>query len=191
MTTLSGQFFYHLIVNNLAPILASSATSISSSYFSNRAAPPLPTMIRPEHDDERELDLLQMDRMLIWMRLIFEDTFVSVEKDTPGQAEREQAERPQAERPQAEREQAERPQAKREQEQAHELHKGYKKELYSIYMSIRSDYSQYQQWKQYNNSIWMFSSYRNKNTKALAKKILSDVTLFHEGLKMFSMFEKL
>jgi hypothetical protein len=168
MTTLSGQFFYHLIVNNLAPILASSATSISSSYFSNRAAPPLPTMIRPEHDDERELDLLQMDRMLIWMRLIFEDTFVSVEKETPGQAKREQA-----------------------QEQAQELHKGYKKELYSIYMSIRSDYAQYQQWKQYNNSIWMFSSYRNKNTKALAKKILSDVKLFHEGLKMFSMFEKL
>ena len=166
MTSLSGQFFYHLIVNNLAPILASSATSISSSYFSNRAAPPLPTMIRPEHDDERELDLLQMDRMLIWMRLIFEDTFVSVEKDTPGQAQRPQAE-------------------------AQELHKGYKKELYSIYMSIRSDYSQYQQWKQYNNSIWMFSSYRNKDTKALAKKILSDVKLFHEGLKMFSMFEKL
>jgi hypothetical protein len=168
MTSLSGQFFYHLIVNNLAPILASSATSISSSYFSNRAAPPLPTMIRPEHDDERELDLLQMDRMLLWMRLIFEDTFVSVEKETPGQAQ-EQAER----------------------EQAQELHKGYKKELYSIYMSIRSDYSQYQQWKQYNNSIWMFSSYRNKDTKALAKKILSDVKLFHEGLKMFSMFEKL
>ena len=169
MTSLSGQFFYHLIVNNLAPILASSATSISSSYFSNRAAPPLPTMIRPEHDDERELDLLQMDRMLLWMRLIFEDTFVSVEKDTPGQAQRPQAQR----------------------EQAQELHKGYKKELYSIYMSIRSDYSQYQQWKQYNNSIWMFSSYRNKDTKALAKKILSDVKLFHEGLKMFSMFEKL
>jgi hypothetical protein len=91
-----------------------------------------------------------------------------VEKETPGQAKREQA-----------------------QEQAQELHKGYKKELYSIYMSIRSDYAQYQQWKQYNNSIWMFSSYRNKNTKALAKKILSDVKLFHEGLKMFSMFEKL
>ena len=167
MTSLSGQFFYHLIVNNLAPILASSATSISSSYFSNRAAPPLPTLIRPEIDDERELDLLQMDRMLIWMRLIFEDTFVSVEKETPGQ-----------------------PPAQAQADKQ-ELHKGYKKELYSIYMSIRSDYSQYQQWKQYNNNIWMFSSYRNKDTKALAKKILSDVKLFHEGLKMFSMFEKL
>jgi hypothetical protein len=126
-------------------------------------------MIRPEHDDERELDLLQMDRVLTWMQLIFEDTFVSVEKETPGQVQRPQAHR----------------------EQAQELHKGYKKELYSIYMSIRSDYSQYRQWKQYNNSIWMFSSYRNKDTKGLAKKILSDVKLFHEGLKMFSMFEKL
>ena len=162
MTTLSGQFFYHLIVNNLAPILASSATSISSSYFSNRAAPPLPALIRPEIDDERELDLLQMDRMLKWMSLIFEDSFT--QSQTPGSPKITPTD---------------------------DTHKGYKKELYSIYMTICSDFSQYQNWKKYNATIWMFSSYRNKDTKALAKKILGDVKLFHEGLKMFSMFEKL
>ena len=176
MTSLSAQFFYHLIVNNIAPILASSATSITSSYFSNRSSPPIPTMIRSDMDDERELDLLQMDRILTWMRLIFEDSFVSSNKETPIQIDQQQATQQQATQQQA----------------THlELHKGYKKELYNIYMSIRSDYSQYRQWKQYNNSIWMFSSYRNKDTKTLAKKILSDVKLFHEGLKMFSMFEKL
>jgi hypothetical protein len=58
-------------------------------------------------------------------------------------------------------------------------------------MTIGSDYKQYRHWKQYNNGIWLLSSYRNKDTKALAKKILADVKLFHEGLKMFSMFDKL
>jgi len=162
MTSLSGQFFYHLIVNNLAPILASSATSISSSYFSNRAAPPLPALVKSEIDDERELDLLQMDRMLKWMSLIFEDSVAP--NSTPGSPDTIQI---------------------------GDTHKGYKKELYSIYMTICSDFSQYQNWKKYNANIWIFSSYRNKDTKALAKKILGDVKLFHEGLKMFSMFEKL
>jgi hypothetical protein len=100
-----------------------------------------------------------MERMLKWMSLIFEDTFVSVDKDTPGYTE--------------------------------EAYKGYKKELYSIYCTIRSDYIQYQQWKQYNNGIWLLSSYRSKDTKSLAKKILADVKLFQECLKMFSMFDTL
>jgi hypothetical protein len=100
-----------------------------------------------------------MERMLKWMSLIFEDSFVSVDK--PGIVP------------------------------ADDTHKAYKKELYSIYVNICSDFSQYQNWKKYNSTIWMFSSYRNKNTKALARKILGDVKLFHEGLKMFSMFEKL
>jgi hypothetical protein len=159
MSSLSTQFFYHLIVNNVAPIMASSVTGMTSTYFSGRAAPPLPLPTAPEINDERELELLQMERMLKWMSLIFEDTFVSVDKDTPGYTE--------------------------------EAYKGYKKELYSIYCTIRSDYTQYQQWKQYNNGIWLLSSYRNKDTKSLAKKILADVKLFQECLKMFSMFDTL
>jgi hypothetical protein len=31
------------------------------------------------------------------------------------------------------------------------------------------------------------SSYRKKNTKSLAAKILSDIKLFNEGLKMYSI----
>jgi len=159
MSSLTTQFFYHLIVNNVAPIMASSVTGMTSTYFSGRAAPPLPLPVASEINDERELELLQMERMLKWMSLIFEDTFVSVDKDTPGYTE--------------------------------EAYKGYKKELYSIYCTIRSDYTQYQQWKQYNNGIWLLSSYRSKDTKSLAKKILADVKLFQECLKMFSMFDTL
>jgi hypothetical protein len=162
MATVASEFMYHLVVNNIAPIMASSLTGIYTSYFSggNR---PTPTLVRSDTDDERELDQLQMDRMLKWMGLIFEDSFEMIENREPSTP----------------------------QPPMDETHKAYKKELYSIYMTIGSDYKQYQHWKQYNSNIWMFSSYRNKNTKALAKKILADVRLFHEGLKMFSMFEKL
>jgi hypothetical protein len=162
MATVASEFMYHLVVNNIAPIMASSLTGIYTSYFSggNR---PTPTLVRSDTDDERELDQLQMDRMLKWMGLIFEDSFEMIEIREPSTP----------------------------QPPMDDTHKAYKKELYSIYMTIGSDYKQYQHWKQYNSNIWVFSSYRNKNTKAIAKKILADVRLFHEGLKMFSMFEKL
>jgi len=166
MASVGSEFIYHLVVNNIAPIMASSVAGIYTSYFSGRTAP-TPTLIRSDVDDERELDLLQMDRMLKWMSLIFEDSFVAIEKsgnpshDTPPT------------------------------DSADDTHKAYKKELYSIYVTICSDFRQYQNWKKYNSNIWVFSSYRNKNTKGLARKILGDVKLFHEGLKMFSMFDKL
>jgi len=149
MASIGSEFMYHLVVNNIAPLLASSAMGLYTSYFSERATP-TPTLIRSDLDEERELDRLQMDRMLKWMSLIFEC----------GDSD-------------------------------NETQKAYKKELYNIYVTIGSDYRQYQNWKQYNSAIWVFSSYRNKNTKGLAQKILGDVKLFHEGLKMFSMFEKL
>jgi len=158
MTAVGSEFLYHLVVNNIAPIMASSVAGLYTTYFSGRNAP-TPTLVRSETDDERELDLLQMERMLKWMSLIFEEKFHPVDDTPPLDNE--------------------------------ETHKAYKKELYSIYVTIVSDFKQYQNWKQYNSNIWMFSSYRNKNTKSLARKILGDVKLFHEGLKMFSMFEKL
>ena len=65
------------------------------------------------------------------------------------------------------------------------------KELYNIYVTICSDHIQYQQWKKYNDSLWIFSSMRKKNTKGLARKILADIKLFKEGLEMFSMFQKI
>lgn len=66
-------------------------------------------------------------------------------------------------------------------------HKEYKKELYSIYVGIVSDYKEYQHSKQYNRTLWIMSSYRKKNTKSLAAKILADIKSFHDGLQMFSM----
>jgi hypothetical protein len=163
MASLTGEFFYHLVVNNVAPIMAASVTSMYTTYFSGRGAP-TPTLVRSDTDDERELDLLQMDRMLKWMSLIFEDSNELVV--IPSQP------CPDTVMPDS-------------------TQKAYKKELYSIYITIGSDYSQYRRWKEYNAGVWVFSSYRNKNTKALAKKILADVRLFHEGLRMFSLFEKL
>lgn len=157
MSAITAEFLYHLVVNNMAPMMAASVSSMYMTYFSGRNVP-TPTLVRSEIDDERELDMLQMDRMLKWMSLIFEDSFVPIETPT---------------------------------EPVDDTHKAYKKELYSIYMTIGSDYKQYRHWKNYNSNVWIFSSYRNKDTKALAKKILADVKLFHEGLKMFSMFEKL
>lgn len=62
----------------------------------------------------------------------------------------------------------------------------YRQELYSLFKGIRSDYHEYTRWKQYNDSLWLLSSYRKKNIYPLAKKILADLTLFREGLQMFS-----
>jgi len=179
MAAMASEFVYHLVVNNIAPIMASSLTGMYTSYFSGRNLP-TPTLVRSDIDDERELDQLQMDRMLKWMGLIFEDSFEMIEAP-PHQCA------PGVTCPHT----IPCPTATINPQPIDETHKAYKKELYSIYMTIGSDYSQYQRWKQYNSNIWVFSSYRNKNTKALAKKILADVRLFHEGLKMFSMFEKL
>jgi hypothetical protein len=152
MASLPAQVLYQFVINHMAPLLASSVAGLSSSYFSRNA--PTPTLVRHDVDEERELDMLHMDRLLPWMRIMFDEPHVS--KDPPDTVEARQA---------------------------------YKKELYSVYMTIRSDYTQYQQWKQYNSSIWVLSSYRKKNTPALAKKILADIRLFQEGLKMFSMWK--
>ena len=132
----------HFIATNLGPIISSVISAYSYKPVQQ------PTIIRHETDDERELDLLQMDRFVKWMKLIFDA-------------------------------------------ETKETHREYKQELYSIYVSICSDHKQYQQWKKYNESLWSFSLYSKKNTKALAKKILGDIKLFKEGLEMFSMFEKL
>lgn len=141
MSNLPIQVVTHFIVTNMAPIVS----SVISAYSYKPTHQPI---IRQETDDERELDLLQMDRFVKWMKLIFDG-------------------------------------------ETKETHRAYKQELYSIYVTIWSDHKQYQQWKKYNESLWSFSLYSKKNTKALAKKMLGDVKLFKEGLEMFSMFKKL
>ena len=107
MAGVGSEFLYHLVINNIAPIMAASVSGLYTSYFSGRNAP-TPTLVRSEIDDERELDLLQMERMLKWMSLIFE------ESSTPGA----------------------------KHVSTDDTHKAYKKELYSIYVTICSDFTQ-------------------------------------------------
>lgn len=151
MSTLTTQVISQLVISNILPLIASSASAVASSYFT----PSRETVIKTvqEIDDEHELDLLQMDRMLKWMKLVFEATPSTTELDDDSKSI------------------------------------NYKQELYSIYMTICSDYKEYQRWKIYNSSLWMFSSYRKKNTRQLAKKIIADIKLFNEGLKLFSMMK--
>jgi len=152
MTAIPTQMVYHLIINTIAPLIVS---SVSSFYTSYNKPEPTPTLVRTEVDDEQDLTSLQMDRLLKWMGLIFDDSVIADKKEPT------------------------------------ELQKAYKRELYGLYTTIVSDYKQYQQMKKYNNSLWILSYYRSKDTKSLAKRIIGDIKLFHEGLKMFTMFEKL
>ena len=64
--------------------MASSVTSITSTYFSGSNTISNPIAKTAETNDERELELLQMDRMLTWMNLVFDDSFTPV---TPGDKE--------------------------------------------------------------------------------------------------------
>jgi ABC-type amino acid transport substrate-binding protein len=107
-----------------------------------------------EESQSKDLDFFQMEKLLTWMKIFFEEEDNENIKDIKDIKDN--------------------------------TVKAYKKELYNIYVGIRSDYIQYQNWKKYNNSLLFFSSYRCKNTKDLSKKIISDIQLFNEGLKMFS-----
>jgi hypothetical protein len=156
MTSIPSQFAYHLLVNNIAPLLASSVTAACSTYFTPSRETIIKTM--QETDDERELDLLQMDRLLTWMRLVFD----LPEKE--GNTEQTQ--------------------------QSQQQTNAYKQELFSIYRTICSDHKEYERWKKHNGSLWVMTAYRRKNLKPLARKILADIKLFHEGLELFSMIKQ-
>lgn len=104
---------------------------------------------------EKELDRLQMSRLLKWMDMFFND---SNEIENIQNTENTEI----------------------------TIKQAYRKELFSIYKTISSDYKQYENWKRYNQSLWVFRSYRSKHTNSLAQKILSDLALFHEGMNLFS-----
>lgn len=61
----------------------------------------------------------------------------------------------------------------------------YLKELHNIYRTIVSDYRQYEYQKQYNKSLWIFKTYRKKNSNDIAKKILMDIHLLQEGINLY------
>ena len=73
-----------------------------------------------------------------------------------------------------------------ENEKVENIKHQYIKELYQLYKTILSDYNQYVQCKIFNESLWLLRTYRAKSTNDIAKKIISDVTLFNEGLTLFS-----
>jgi hypothetical protein len=140
----------------------------NSSAISSRLSIPLSISIpynsKKEELVTKDLDYFQMERLLKWMSLFFEQ-----DKDKENEENEDN----------------------KENENKEETKRAYTRELYNIYIGIRSDYKQYLSWKKYNNSIWILSSIRSKNTKDLSKKIISDIELFNDGLKMFSLFNKL
>jgi len=153
----------------------------NSSISSTRLSIPLSISIPYNYSSKKEelstkdLDYFQMERLLKWMSLFFEQDEEEDEKDYKKETIRD----------------IEKNDEKEDLENKEETKRAYKKELYNIYVGIRSDYKQYLNWKKYNNNIWILPSMRSKNTKDLSKKIISDIELFNEGLKMFSLFNKL
>ncbi len=158
---------YFSNVNTMYQICSIIYGLISSSTITPRISVPvsisIPYMSSSSKRDDNELkdlDFFQMEKLLTWMKFFFDGDTVEEEDKSD------------------------------KDENNKEQYRAYKRELYNIYVGIKSDYIQYQHWKKYNNSIWLFSSYRSKNTKDLSKKIVSDIQLFNEGLKMFSIITK-
>jgi hypothetical protein len=151
---LSSEVLYAFLMKQLGVIMMSQFHRILT-YYPVPKSTPLPN----EPDDERELDLLQMDRLLKWMELVFDDSFtpVSSPPSCPG---------------------------------TDESRRTYKQELFNIYRTLCSDYQQYCRWKAHNQSIWLFSSYRRQDTKGAARKLLSDIRLFKEGLQLYFMMDR-
>ena len=106
----------------------------------------------PSQDEEKELDMLQLERWLRWLTLVFDGT--------------------------------------EEASQALPSRQAYKQELYHLYRSICSDWRQYERWKAHNRSLWFLAAYRQYDTKALARKLLSDVRLFREGMMLFGAMDR-
>lgn len=114
---------------------SSSSTSLSSSSGRKDTASP----------DQQPLDEGEMNHMLKWMALFFEE-----DKSTDP----------------------------------------YQQELYNLFVTIRSDYRGYLEHVRYNQSIWLFPSYRCRNLDALTRKIKTDLKMFAQALQLFSWMKK-
>lgn len=145
------------IFNLIYGILSKSSVNPRFSVPVSISIPYISQSSKKEDSENKDLDFFQMEKLLTWMKLFFDDGDNKNNEKDENESQKD----------------------------------AYKRELYNIYVGIRSDYKQYQNWKKYNNSIWILSSYRSKNTKDLSKKIISDIQLFNEGLKMFSILHKI
>lgn len=65
----------------------------------------------------------------------------------------------------------------------------YTQELFNLYMNIRSDFAGYLEHIRYNNSLWLFPSYRKRNLDALSRKIQTDLKMFTQGLQLFALMK--
>ncbi len=142
--------------------LLSNVTSNLNAYFSRNL------FSEKKSDHEKELDRLQMNRLLKWMDMFFNDSTEENKNDNKDDKNEKNEKN------------------EKNDEQDLTIKQAYRKELFSIYKTISSDYKQYENWKRYNQSLWVFRSYRAKHTNSLAQKILSDLALFHEGMNLFS-----
>ena len=79
MVSVTTHYAYQLAVNTIAPLIASSVSSLYTSYNKEE---PAPTLVRAEIDDEQDLSSLQMDRLLKWMSLIFDDSITTVKTES-------------------------------------------------------------------------------------------------------------
>ena len=131
-----------------------------SQFLYTNANSTLSYYLFSKSDDNRsnyshELDRMQINRLLKWLHLFFEQYPPSLNNED-------------------------------ENDDKGNIKHQYTKELYQLYKTILSDYNQYIQWKTFNDSLWLLRTYRAKSTNEIAKKIISDVTLFNEGLTLFS-----
>ena len=69
--SIQSQVLYHIVVNNIGPIVSSTL-----SFLSSKKSEQTPIFYEKQIDDERELDMMQMDRMIKWISLIFNETEV-------------------------------------------------------------------------------------------------------------------
>jgi hypothetical protein len=102
-------------------------------------------------DEEKELEMLQLERWIRWLSLVFDGTDAT---------------------------------------EVLPARQAYKQELYQLYRGICSDWRQYERWKAHNRSLWFLAVYRQYDTKTLARKLLSDVRLFREGMVLFGAMDR-
>ena len=136
-----SQFLYTNANSTLSYYLFSKSNGNNHSNYSN------------------ELDRMQINRLLKWIHLFFEQYPPSLNNEGKKDDDNKDTK---------------------------DIKHQYIKELYQLYKTILSDYNQYVQSKTFNESLWLLRTYRAKSTNDIAKKIISDVTLFNEGLSLFS-----
>lgn len=150
-------FVYNSLNSAATNFIVKNYISPPFSYFTTSAS-----FSNEDIEDEKILDKMQPSILIRWFGIFF-DTHMNI-TDITGNATNKKLEELT-------------PNQRTEFE--------YLKELHNIYRTIVSDYRQYEYQKQYNKSLWLFKSYRKKNSNDTAKKILMDIHLLQEGINLY------